>query len=206
VRTFFRQSSVGSCLVSEAATGIPIVVTHRYHPVAGPYRNLCALRRPEAEGVIRRLLRDFGRSLKPSYLARRHATEDWLHASAQRVLEGPLSRRPMYFFLGDFSHGLDRSRPASLHIPLASLPSHRLTFTLGDSMSVATQQDGQVYSAPQLQSLFAAGLVSGFALSDRFGIQRDFIEVQLWVSAVAFPKHSVGKGFTSVNSGSTAVA
>jgi hypothetical protein len=175
-------SSESSRRVSEArGTAMPSIVTHRFHPVLGAYRNLCTLGQSEAEEVVHCLLRVFGRVLKANYLARRWSTEEWLPASAQDLLQRPLSRYPVYFFMGDFSRGLDRSRPASLQIPLASLPPHRITFTL---MRVATQPDRRLYSLHQLKGLFARGLVSELGLADRTGFQKTFSEVQVW----AFPQ------------------
>jgi hypothetical protein len=159
---------------------IPDTVTHRYHSVTGPFKNLCQLRDAEAEEVIDGLRRAFGRSLKPGYLARRRVTESWLHASAQQLLRRPLPKWPVYFFLGDFSHMQDVSRPASLQVPFVRLRPEEVTFTLGDSMTVAAQPDARVYGHQEVEALFQQGLASGVGLSDRCGFQKSFIEVQLW--------------------------
>jgi hypothetical protein len=167
------------------AIGMPTVVTHRYHPHLGPCRNLCELEDVEAEELIHRLRWDFGRSLKPGYLTRRRFTEAWLQRAAQGLLRRPLQQCPVYFFLGDFSHGLDQSRPASLQRALASLAAEQLTFTLGDSMTVAAQAHPQLYSLQQVALLFEQGLGAGFGSSDRLGFQASFIEVQLWADAAS---------------------
>jgi hypothetical protein len=146
---------------------MPEVVTHRYDPAIGPCRNICALADREAEQVLDRLRR-LRPTLKPDYLVRRRATEQWLSQAASRPME-----RPSYFFLGDFSHGEDPSRPAALVIPLSNLPQHAMTFTLGDSMSVVERR---VYKLGEI----GAHLRDGFGFSDQCGFQRRFIEMKLW--------------------------
>lgn len=162
------------------ATAMPAVVTHRYHPRLGPCRNLCQMGDLEAEELLRRLRGEFGRSLKAGYLTRRRATEAWLHRTAEGVLRRRLQPWPVYFFLGDFSHGLDPSRPAVLQVPLDRLAAERLTLTLGDSMTVAAQPRAHLYGLEQVASLFAQGLVAGFGSSDQSRFQESFIEVQVW--------------------------
>jgi hypothetical protein len=55
-----------------------------------------------------------------------------------------------------------------------------VTFTLGDSMTVA-QEGRKVYTLNALFSLFEAGdAVAEFGLTDRYGCQKRFIEMQLW--------------------------
>ena len=89
--------------------------------------------------------------------------------------------RPGYFFPGDFSHTADPSRPAALIVPLSTLPPKAITFTLGDSMSVAEQAEPRVYSLDEIVKLFATGdAIAGFGLSDKGGFQGRFIEVQVW--------------------------
>lgn len=163
---------------------IPDLVTHRYDPAIGVCPNLCDLSDFEALRVLDRLRRTVRPTLKLDYLARRRATEQWLAEAAGQVLRLPRNgdrEGPGYFFLGDFSHLADLSRPASLVVPLSSLPVASITFTLGDSMTVAEQADRRVYSTDEVVALFAAGeTVAGFGLSDRGGFQRRFIEVQVW--------------------------
>jgi hypothetical protein len=161
---------------------MPEVVTHRYHPDIGIYWNLCALPDDEALQVIDRLRREYRRTLKPNYLARRRTTEGWLADAASEILGRHLQTCPAYFFLGDFSHFTDdQSRPAALVIPLATLPRNSLTFTLGDSMTVAKQPTRRAYTYDDMVALFARNdIIAGFGLSDQCGLQGRFIELQLW--------------------------
>src|SRR5215468_1667306 len=115
--------------------GFPGVVTHNYDPARGPFRNLCALPIPEAEAVLESIRRSGTRTIKPDYLQRRLDAETWLTTQSRLKLgETPLVR-PIYFFLGDFADGLDRSRPHSFVLPLTALPPSAVTFTYPDSMS-----------------------------------------------------------------------
>jgi hypothetical protein len=162
---------------------IPEVVTHRYNPARGACRNLCSLPDFEASRILDDLRRTSRPTLKPNYLARRRVVEKWLAEQANRVLRRTCERRPVYFFLGDFSYYPDLSRPASLVVPLASLPQDAITFTLGDSMSVAEGPTPRLYHFQEMIELFADGeAVAGFGFSDRCGFQTRFIEVQLWES------------------------
>jgi hypothetical protein len=105
-------------------------------------------------------------------MARRRGTEQWLLEAASKVLGRHFDQPPSYFFLGDFSRTADRSRPAALILPLSTMPANAITFTLGDSMSVAEQTMRMVYSFDEIVSLFNAGdAVAGFGLSDRCGFQ-----------------------------------
>jgi hypothetical protein len=160
---------------------MPAVVTHRYHPALGPCLNLCSLPGCEAASVLDRLRHDFRPTLKPGYLDRRHRTEAWLAEAASSVLDRTFQQRPAYFFLGDFSWLADPSRPAALVTPLSTLPPHAITFTLGDSMSVADDPARRLYTLEEMKRLFAEGApVTGFAFSDQPGRQARFIEIQLW--------------------------
>jgi len=160
---------------------MPDVVTHRYDPAIGICPNICSLPDFEALRVLDRLRRKFRPTLKPNYLPRRRATEQWLAEAASALLGRRFDQGPGYFFLGDFSYTLDLSRPAALMIPLSTLPVDAITFTLGDSMSVVEQARRRVYSLDEMVALFAAGdAVAGFGLSDRCGFQDRFIEVQVW--------------------------
>src|SRR5215467_3389153 len=118
---------------------MPEVVTHLYDPGVGPYRNICSLSDTDASQVIDRL-RGYRPTPKPNYLARRRSAEQWLSMSASALLGRTVTHWPTYFFLGDFSHVRDESRPSALVFPLSSLPPHSITFTLGDSMKVAEEQ------------------------------------------------------------------
>jgi hypothetical protein len=170
-------------------TAMPEVVTRRYDPALGMWLNLCALPDVEAEQVLDRLRRESRPTLKPDYLAQRRATEAWLSEEAGKLLGQALEQKPVYFFLGDFSWFDDRSRPASLVLPLSSLPPHATTFTLGDSMSVVDEPMRRVYTFEEMIELFAdSEAVSGFGLSDKFGVQARFVEVQVWdCSSIALP-------------------
>jgi hypothetical protein len=160
---------------------IPDVVTHLYDPAIGVCPNICSLSDFEALRVLDQLRRKFRPTLKSDYLTRRRTTERWLSEAASVVLGRRLDLRPGYFFLGDFSHTIDRSRPAVLTVPLSTLPPDAVTFTLGDSMSVVEQARRTVYSLDEVVALFADGdAVAGFGLSDGCGFQDRFVEVQLW--------------------------
>jgi hypothetical protein len=160
---------------------MPGVVTHRYDPAIGPCRNLCSLPDAEALEILDRLRRQYRPGLKPNYLTRRRATESRLLESTAQLLGRRPGQLPIYFFLGDFSYGKDLSRPAALVIPLSRLPAEAITFTLGDSMSVAEQPERRVYQLDEVEALFAVGSpMSEFGLSDKTGFQSRFIELQLW--------------------------
>jgi hypothetical protein len=161
---------------------MPTVVTHRYDPARGAFRNLCSLPDRLAEEVLLRLGHESRPNLKPHYLSRRRATERWLSAAAQVLLERIITQPPVYFFLGDFSFFPDPSRPASLVIPLAALPADAITFTLGDSMRAAQEPDRRLYSLPAISQLFSEGgaALSGFGFTDADGPQARFIELQAW--------------------------
>ena len=160
---------------------MPDVVTHWYDPAVGVCPNICSLPDFEASRVLDRLRRKFRPSLKPNYLARRRSTEQWLSEAATKVLGRRFDQRPGYFFLGDFSHTADPSRPAALMIPLSTLPLDAITFTLGDSMSVGEQARRRLYSLDEVVALLAAGdAVAGFPFSDRCSFQESYVEVQVW--------------------------
>jgi hypothetical protein len=160
---------------------MPEIATHRYDPGIGVCLNICSLEDVEALRIVDRLRREFRPTLKPNYLARRRTTECWLTAAAAKVLGRPFQRRPAYFFLGDFSHAADPSRPATLAVPLSRLPADAITFTLGDSMSVAEQPARRVYILDEMVALFVTEpAIAEFGLSDRHGFQARFIELQLW--------------------------
>jgi hypothetical protein len=160
---------------------IPTVVTHRYDPARGAGLNICSLCDFEASCVLDRLRREGRPTLKPNYLERRRATEQWLARAANQVLRRTFARQPTYFFLGDFSYHGDCSRPAALVLPLAALPVEAMTFTLGDSMTVVEEPRRGVYNFVQMLALFCDHhAVARFAFSNRSGFQPHFIEMQLW--------------------------
>jgi hypothetical protein len=163
---------------------MPEVVTHRYDPARGACLNLCALPDLEASRVAERLRREFRPGLKADYLGRRRITEAWLVSAARESLRRAVVEPPVYFFLGDFSYLVDASRPASLVIPLSSLPADAVTFTLGDSMSVAAEAGRRVYTLREMVGLFGEGeALAGFGFCDRDGFQKRFVEVQVWERA-----------------------
>lgn len=155
---------------------MPHLVSHRYNPQVGACPNLCGLPDSAALAILDRLRRESRPTLKPNYLHRRRITERWLCQAASEALV----ERPAYFFLGDFSHGEDVSRPATLLLPISVFPSDAITFTLGDSMNVVEQSDREIYTVQQLTEMFAANALGDFAVSDRDGFQARFIELQLW--------------------------
>lgn len=173
---------------------MPDVVTHRYDPVRGACLNLCTLPDEQASRVLDRLRRDSRPGLKLDYLQQRRATEKWLCAAATAVLGGSCDAPPAYFFLGDFSYGVDRSRPAALVIRLASLPAGSMTFTLGDSMTVARETEPRVYRLEDIAQLFTAReVLAQFEVCDRERIQERFVEMQLWdrraIGGLCLPPH-----------------
>jgi hypothetical protein len=160
---------------------MPEVVTHRYDPSRGACLNVCSLPDLEASRVLDRLRCETRPKLKSGYLGQRRVTEEWLGKAANEALGRVIRQPPVYFFLGDFSYMADPSRPAALLLPLSSLPAEALTFTLGDSMSVAAEQDRRVYTLREMVGLFAEGeVVAGFGFCDRDGVQKRFVEVQVW--------------------------
>jgi len=160
---------------------IPQVVTHRYDPSRGACLNVCSLPDLEASQVIDRLRLGPRPTLKANYLERRRFTERWLAAAAREVLGRSFGQPPVYFFPGDFSYMVDASRPAALVLPLSSVPTDTVTFTLGDSMNVAEERGRQVYTLRQTVALFAKGeTVAKFSFCDKAGFQARFIEAQVW--------------------------
>lgn len=160
---------------------MPEVVTHRYNPEIGPYQNICSLPDSEASAIIDRLRSKYCSTLKANYLVRRRSAEQWLSITASVLLGRRVKHWPTYFFLGDFSHVEDRSRPSALVIPLSRLPQDALTFTLGDSMKIAEERMPRLFSLREIVDLFAEGEpVAGFGISDKSGVQARFIEMQLW--------------------------
>jgi hypothetical protein len=163
---------------------IPEVVTHRYDPTRGACLNVCSLNDLEASQVLERLRRESRPTLKADYLERRRVTEAWLASAAREVLGRRFGGPPVYFFLGDFSFLADASRAASLVIPLSTLPADAVTFTLGDSMSVAEERGRRVYTLGEMVGLFAEGeALAGFGFCDKEGVQKRFVEVQVWERA-----------------------
>jgi len=162
---------------------LPDLVTHNYHPARGIGGNICNLPRNEAERILDEL-RAMGRGLRPDYLQKRLRVEDWLIAEKNEKLgDTPLSR-PIYFFLGDFADGKDRSRPAALVMPLTALSPGILTFTYADSMT--SHQIGLAGTDYPYGNVFTRREIGDVAAKfDGWekgpGEWRDvFIEVQVW--------------------------
>lgn len=169
---------------------IPQIVTHNFDPEGVFLSNLCDLPPAEAEQVLQRIRASGRRTVNPKYLERRLATEAWLIGERKRRLGCTRRQRPIYFFLGDFDDGRDRSRPCSLVMPLRSFPPHVLTFTYPDSMAsflIAGRDDLRPLRRPyhgQVFTLDGIGRIveefgmpapgEGAPCSDRF------IEVQVW--------------------------
>jgi hypothetical protein len=95
--------------------------------------------------------------------------EDWLIAEKNAKLGDTALRRPIYFFLGDFSGIRDPARPHALVMPLAAFSPDSLTFTCSDSMTshqlgiVAAEQAsapalhrGQVFTRSEIEAVIAA--------------------------------------------------
>jgi hypothetical protein len=172
---------------------LPKVVTHNYDPERGPFRNICGLPRSEANGILREIAASGRRTIKPDYLDRRFATEEWLQSEKQRKLGPTRLARPIYFFLGDFADGQDASRPLSIVMLLADFPPDVVTFTYPDSMaSVAIARydrhvrhrndyHGQVFTLNEIRDVIA---IHGMP-ADRWKIEPSmqydrFVEMQVW--------------------------
>jgi hypothetical protein len=174
-------------------TELPGVVTHNYHPERGPFRNICELPRSEADRVLREIAASSARAIKPNYLERRFATEEWLQSEKQRKLGPTRLVRPIYFFLGDFADGRDASRPLSIVMPLAEFSPDVVTFTYPDSMaSVAIARHdrhvhhrkdyhGQVFTLDEIQDVIARHGMPADRWKIEPSMQYDkFVEMQVW--------------------------
>lgn len=171
------------------------IVTHNFHPAFGPCRNICDLDDDAAERIFERIRQAGGRALKPGYLKRRRATEDWLVRERRRKLGAPALARPIYFFLGDFADGMDPSRPASLQMRLRDFPPDALTFTFPDSMAslalansgtslVAEPYCGQVFTfSEMLRAIPTTNLRRYLDSRDPARGFGRFVEMQVWDDA-----------------------
>ena len=168
---------------------LPAVITHNYHPDRGAFRNVCNLPEDAAERIVASIRAEGFSFLKADYLKRRMQTEAWLIAERMKKLgETPLTR-PVYFFLGDMADGWDKSRPASIILPLAAFDAHTLTFTFPDSMTSCPTSHGGAGSHPYHGQAFTLSEIAevvfrhGFPDPKLVREQRDadaFIEVQVW--------------------------
>ncbi|TXJ09191.1 MAG: hypothetical protein E6Q28_15930 [Afipia sp.] len=169
---------------------LPAVVTHNFHPDRGAFRNVCSLPAEDAGRIIASIRLGGHAYLREDYLRRRMQAEKWLIAECRRKIGAPPRSRPIYFFLGNMADGWDKSRPASIVLPLAMFDPAVITFTFPDSMTSCpylTQADpgsgpwhGRVFSRDEIEDLIAT---HGFPDPGRPREQRGpdaFIEMQLW--------------------------
>ena len=174
-------------------SAMPEIVTHNYDPLYGLFGNICTLPDAEAQRVLDTIALSGKRFIRENYLRRRRETESWLLAECRRKLGGPVIEHPLYFFLGDMADGLDPSRPQSIVLPLAALPTEMLTFTFPDSMAslplsryeehVAHRMSyhGQVFTLEEIRRVIAEfGMPGEGRPTDRSVPYDRFIEVQLW--------------------------
>ncbi len=188
---FCSRTFIKSCTPAQVESrhtawmkNLPNIVTHTYHPGPGPFLNLCALDDAEADVILTRMRREFGRCKSPDYLARRKRTEEWLRSASIAKGIGVKMHHPIYFFLGDFDDGLDPARPAAITAPLADFPTNVITFTYGDSMDCV---DGpapynHVFTYHEIQEFIRqTGIPHPGRSSDSLApIRRAFIEMQVW--------------------------
>lgn len=169
---------------------LPNVITHNYHPARGAFRNVCHLPFDDAERIISLIRAEGASSLRADYLGRRMRTEDWLVGQRIRKLGRTPLARPIYFFLGNMADGADKSRPASIIVPLADFDPGVLTFTFPDSMHSYPQARGPGYVAqPYHGQVFTLSEITDVVCRQGFPnplvprAQRGedgFIEVQVW--------------------------
>ena len=169
---------------------LPTVITHNFHPDRGALQNICYLPNENAERIVASIRLGGHAYLKRNYLARRLRTEDWLVAERIRKIgETPLAR-PIYFFLGNMTDGWDKSRPASIVLPLAMFDVDTITFTFPDSMESCPQVNsgdhsggpwhGQVFTFAEVTEMVARhGFPDPTLPRERRG-PNAFIEVQIW--------------------------
>lgn len=186
----------------------PDVLTHNYHPDHGPFGNLCDLLPAQAAALFRDV-----RGMRPVYPARRFAVEDWLIAGSRRLIGGIRLARPRYLFLGDFADGRDPHRPASIVVPLASIPAESLTFTYPDSMTsylLATRPDlaaqrrdfhGKIFTLQGIKELVGQiGWPEPRWPRPPGAASDGFVEAQLWDDAPvrdAIEAHARGRSMSS---------
>ncbi len=172
---------------------VPEIITHNYDPDRGPFRNICELPDVEAEKILCEIGASGKRTIKPDYLTRRRATERWLLSERKRKLGAPHLTHPVYFFLGDFSDGLDPARACSIAMPLAAFSPETVTFTYPDSMAslpIAMHDDhiahrksyhGQVFTLDEIEAVIAAFGLPGARWKTEPSMKHDrFVEVQVW--------------------------
>ena len=171
----------------------PDVVTHNFDPDRGPFHNICGLSEAAAEQILDEIRASGRRSIKANYLPRRLAVEEWLIAEKIRKLCPTQLDRPIYFFLGNFADGVDRSRPNSIVMPLSAFSPEVLTFTYPDSMAslplsqhddhLAHRKDhhGEVFTLAEIRAVVAKFGMPGERWKSEPSMFYDrFIEVQVW--------------------------
>lgn len=169
---------------------LPTVITHNFHPDRGALQNICCMPNEDAERIISSIRRAGHAYLKENYLVRQLRTEDWLITERIRKIgETPLAR-PIYFFLGNMADGWDKSRPASIVLPLAMFDLDKITFTFPDSMESCPQAGarghsggpwhGQVFTFAEITEMVARHGFPDPALPRDHRGPNAFIEVQVW--------------------------
>lgn len=172
---------------------LPSVLTHTYHPDYAPFGNICDGSRDAARKALADMNANGIRWTRPAYLQRRLAVESWLVREARAKITGVTLARPRYLFLGDFADGSDPARPASIRLPLASIPAEALTFTYPDSMTsfllcarpehAAERRwfHGHVFTLTEIAAVVAeVGLPTHRFPRPRGTPSDGFIEAQLW--------------------------
>ena len=108
---------------------IPTIITHNYDPGRGPFRNICNRPKRKAQRILDQINASGTRFIKPNYLERRYETGRWLLYERAKKLGATRLAHPIYFFLGYFADGQERSRPQSICIPLSTFSPDMITFT-----------------------------------------------------------------------------
>jgi hypothetical protein len=170
---------------------LPPVITHNYHPERGMFRNVCDLPADDAGRIITAIRRSGFGYFRDDYLERRLQVETWLMSERMRKLGDTPLRRPIYCFLGNMADGWDRSRPASVILPLADFDARALTFTFPDSMRSyprprdrgyrARPYHGQVFTLDEIREVVHRHGFPDPELPKKDRQTEDaFIEVQVW--------------------------
>ncbi|TIX91215.1 hypothetical protein [Rhizobium sp. P44RR-XXIV] len=169
---------------------LPTVITHNFDPDRGLLQNICCLPSEDAERIIASIRSGGHAYLKANYLARRLRTEDWLIAERNRKIGKTQLARPLYFFLGDMANGWDKSRPASIVLPLALFDVDAITFTFPDSMESCPANNpadgsgnpwhGRVFTFAEITEMVARYGFPDPALPRERRGPNAFIEVQVW--------------------------
>lgn len=169
---------------------LPTVITHNFHPARGAFRNVCSLPRDDAERIIASIRHDGHAYINDSYFTRRLKTEDWPIAERSRKIGTTRLERPIYFFLGNMADGWDKSRPASIVLPLAMFDAEAVTFTFPDSMTSCPSTNrnysgtcpwrGDVFTLAEITEIVARHGFPDPSLPREKRGPDSFIEVQIW--------------------------